>query len=430
MTNPALQPLDSAARPASARAPVTRHLAGLDGSRAIAVVAVIVYHVFPGLLPGGFIGVDVFFVISGFLITSLLIGERASAGRVSFKRFWQRRVRRLVPAIVVLVLVCCTSALIVGGDVLVGLGRQVLGAATFSYNWLDIASGSSYFSRDAPELFRNLWSRAVEEQFYLLWPLLLIVLLLIRNNRVRIAVLLALAAASATLMWLLYTPGADATRVYFGTDTHSFGLMIGAALALVVRSMKPLDLNAGESPLQVFARRWLPGLGLISLAAVLGATWWLHDDAAITYRGGLVAVSVLTAIVIWAAVTLRSPRSSAAGRSALGGALDIAPLRAIGARSYGLYLWHWPVLVLVAAAWSPGADTLERTLMIGAVALCITAAAAVLSYRFVEQPVRRHGFRGIARTVNGRLHASRRGRSVAIASLAVIAVTLAGTGAA
>ncbi|TAM69428.1 MAG: acetyltransferase [Microbacteriaceae bacterium] len=430
MTNLAPQSPDSPARPVSARASSTRHFAGLDGLRALAVVAVLVYHLFPGLLPGGFIGVDVFFVISGFLITSLLIGERATAGRLSLRRFWQRRVRRLVPALVALVLACCTMALIIGGDVLVGLSRQVLGAATFSYNWLDIAAGSSYFSRGAPELFRNLWSLAVEEQFYLVWPFVLIVILLIRNNRVRIAVLLMLAAASAALMWLLYMPGSDATRVYFGTDTHSFGLMIGAALALIVPSVSPLNLDAGESPLQVFVRRWLPGLGLISLVAVLTATWWLHDDATITYHGGLVAISVLTAIVIWAAVALRSTHGSSAARSALGRALDASPLRAIGARSYGLYLWHWPALVLVSASWPRGADTPERMLLIGTVALIVTVAAAALSYRFVEQPVRRHGFRGVARTVRGRVGASRRGRVSAVAGLTVIAVTLAGTGAA
>ncbi|HEY5224357.1 MAG TPA: acyltransferase family protein [Microbacteriaceae bacterium] len=430
MTNVSLPPSDSDARPAVARPAAIRHFAGLDGLRAIAVIAVIVYHLFPGLLPGGFIGVDVFFVISGFLITSLLIGERAAAGRISLKRFWQRRVGRLVPALVALVLACCTAALIFGGDVLVGVGRQVLGAATFSYNWLDIAAGSSYFNRDAPELFRNLWSLAVEEQFYLVWPFLLIVIFLIRNNRVRIVVLLTLAAASAALMWLLYTPGSDATRVYFGTDTHSFGLMIGAALALIVPSVKPLNLDAGESPMQVFVRRWLPGLGLISFAAVLTATWWLHDDATITYHGGLVAISLLTAVVIWAAVALGSTRGSSGVRSTLGGALDAAPLRAIGARSYGLYLWHWPILVLVAASWPLGADTPERTLLIGAVALAITVAAAALSYRFIEQPVSRHGFRGIARGVMVRLRASRRGRGLAIAGLTVVAVTLAGTGAA
>jgi peptidoglycan/LPS O-acetylase OafA/YrhL len=412
---------DIRVRSASERVGSTRHFAGLDGLRGVAVIAVIVYHLFPGVLPGGFIGVDIFFVISGFLITSLLVRERAAAGRISLKRFWQRRVRRLVPALVALVLICCSAAWVIGGDVLVGLGRQVLGAATFSNNWLDIAAGSSYFSRDAPELFRNLWSLAVEEQFYLLWPLLLIALLFIRSVRVRIVVLAALAATSGALMWLLFSPNADATRVYFGTDTHSFGLMIGAALALIVRTVKPLDLDAGEGRLQVFVRHWLPSLGIVSFVAVLAASWWLQDDASLTYRGGLVAVSVLTAIVIWSAI---SPRS------VLGRGLDVAPLRYIGERSYGLYLWHWPVLVLVQAAWVHGANTPVRMLSIGLVSLAITVVAAGISYRFVEQPVRRLGFRGVARAVTERIRASRSQRRLAVAGLAVIAVALAGTGAA
>lgn len=408
----------SSARPAAQRSSATRHLSGLDGLRAVAVIAVIVYHLFPGALPGGFIGVDIFFVISGFLITGLLVGERARAGRISLSRFWQRRARRLVPALVVLVLVTCSAAWAVGGDVLVGLGRQVLGAATFSNNWMDIASGSSYFSRDVPELFRNLWSLAVEEQFYVMWPLLLLVLLLVRRSGVRIGIVLALAAASAALMWTLYVPGGDATRVYFGTGTHSFGLMIGAALALIVRELRPFDLDAGETRTQYFVRRWLPTVGVVSLIALCFATWWLHDNRAVTYQGGLVTVSILTALLIWSATT---------SRSRLGRMLDVAPLRYVGQRSYGLYLWHWPVLVLVAAAWQPGAPSLERTVTIGGVALLITVIASVLSYRFVEQPVRRMGFRGIGRAILRRMRASRRGRQLTLAGIAVVAVGVVGT---
>jgi peptidoglycan/LPS O-acetylase OafA/YrhL len=411
----------STARPSAQRPSATRHLAGLDGLRAVAVIAVIIYHLFPGVLPGGFIGVDIFFVISGFLITGLLVDERTRAGRISLRRFWQRRVRRLVPALIALVLVTCTAAWAIGGDVLVGLGRQVLGAATFSNNWLDIASGSSYFSKDVPELFRNLWSLAVEEQFYLIWPILLLVLLLVRNAGARIGIVLALAAASATLMWMLYVPGGDATRVYFGTGTHSFGLMIGAALALIVRELKPFDLDAGESRVQYFTRRWLPTIGVASLLAVLFGTWWLHDDSPITYRGGLVAVSVITGLLIWS-VTRAGSR--------LGRMLDVAALRYVGRRSYGLYLWHWPVLILVAAAWSRGEPSMARTTAIGFVTLLITVAASILSYRFVEQPVRRLGFRGVGRAIRRRMGSSRQGRQLALAGLAIITVGVAGTAAA
>jgi peptidoglycan/LPS O-acetylase OafA/YrhL len=409
------------ARPQAQRTSATRHLAGLDGLRAVAVIAVIIYHLFPGVLPGGFIGVDIFFVISGFLITSLLVDERTRAGRISLRRFWQRRARRLVPALVALVLVTCTAAWAVGGDVLVGLGRQVLGAATFSNNWLDIAGGSSYFSKDVPELFRNLWSLAVEEQFYLIWPILLLDLLLVRNAGARIGIVVALAAGSAALMWMLYVPGGDATRVYFGTGTHSFGLMIGAALALMVRELKPFDLDAGETRMQYFARRWLPAIGAACLVAVLFGTWWLRDDSPVTYRGGLVAISVITGLLIWSA-TRQGSR--------LGRMLDVAALRYVGQRSYGLYLWHWPVLVLVAAAWSRGEPSIARTAAIGFVTLVITVAASMLSYRFIEQPVRRLGFRGVGRAIRRRMSVSRRGRQLGFAWLALITVGVVGTAAA
>ena len=174
--------------------------AGLDGMRAIAVALVVVYHLFPqSPVRGGFIGVDVFFVISGFLITTLLLRETAATGRIALGAFWQRRARRLLPALAAVVTVCATAAWFVGGDVLVRLGEQVLGAATFSYNWVSIAGGGGYFSSAAPELFRNFWSLAVEEQFYVLWPLVLPLFLLLPRAWGRAAAVLGLAAASAVV---------------------------------------------------------------------------------------------------------------------------------------------------------------------------------------------------------------------------------------
>ncbi|MCX7523243.1 acyltransferase family protein [Microbacterium sp. STN6] len=403
-------------RPASAHP--RRHLAGLDGLRALAVIAVIVYHLFPDALPGGFIGVDVFFVISGFLITSLLVDERDRSGRISLRRFWSRRARRLLPALVALVLACCTAAWALGGDVLVGIGRQVIGAATFSSNWIDIVSGGSYFSQDAPELFRNLWSLAVEEQFYLVWPLIMIGLLVLRAPWLRAGLVAALGVASAAAMGLQFVVGDDPTRVYFGTDAHSFGLAVGATLALCLGRLRPFDLDAGETRVQEFVRRRLPIVGVLALAVVGFAAWWLHDDAALTYRGGLMAVSILTALVIWASVT---PRSS------LGRALDIAPLRVIGERSYGLYLWHWPVLLLVGAAMGlPPSSRGEGRLAAGVLTIAITAGAAFLSYRYLEQPIRRRGLRRSVRALLRVLRAPARRPLAAVCALVLIA-GLAGT---
>ena len=206
----------------TASTPPSSRLSGLDGLRAIAVLAVIAFHFLPDSVKGGYVGVDVFFVISGFLITGLLVRERSGVGRISLGGFWARRARRLIPALILVVAACSATALFIGGDVLVGLGSQVLGAATFSSNWIAIAQGQSYFDATTPELFRNLWSLAVEEQFYLLWPLALLLLLLVRNRYARACIALALAAASAVAMALLALPGyAAAPRARCGRSSSS-----------------------------------------------------------------------------------------------------------------------------------------------------------------------------------------------------------------
>jgi peptidoglycan/LPS O-acetylase OafA/YrhL len=359
-------------------------LSGLDGLRGLAVTLVVVYHLFPPALTGGFIGVDIFFVISGFLITGLIVAEHERTGRFSPGRFWVHRARRLLPALVPLVLVSCTAAWLIGGDVLVGLGWKLLGTATFGYNWVSMATHSSYFDSSQPELLRNLWSLAVEEQFYLLWPLLLLALLRLRHPRLRLAVVLLLAAASAVWMGALFRAGTDPTRVYFGSDTHSFGLLIGAALALLLRARSAGTApDAGRPTAPTAGRTVRPWAGAGALAALLAAAIWMPDDATATYRGGLVLVSLLAAVVIWAGI--------APGR--FGRMLDARPLRYLGERSYGLYLWHWPLLVLIQLVdpfgRGPGAVALT-----GLLSLLLALGAAAASYRWLESPIRRLGLRG------------------------------------
>jgi peptidoglycan/LPS O-acetylase OafA/YrhL len=401
---------ESSTAETTAAGPRGTRFGGLDGLRAIAVIVVIIYHLGSGILPGGFIGVDVFFVISGFLITALLLRERERTGSVHLGRFWVRRARRLLPAIALLVIVCCTAAWMIGGDLLIGLGLQALGAATFSSNWLAIAAGQSYFDESTPELLRNLWSLAVEEQFYLLWPLLLLLVVLLPRRWMRVGVMLIAASASAVAMAVLFIPG-DATRVYFGTDTHSFGLALGAALAFGAASV---DRRARLA-------RMVQALGWLAVAALLLSSVLLRDDASATYIGGLPLVAVLTAFAILAAV---QPGSR------LARALDARPMAWVGERSYGLYLWHWPVFVLTSAA-TTGASPAARWL-VAAVALVVTVAAAQLSYVLVEQPVRRLGFRGALRAAwHGVFKAAGRrrvGRMVmAVASVIVVVGLIGGT---
>lgn len=381
---------DHAGGPADDPAPARRdrpgHIGGLDGLRALAVVAVLLYHLSPGLLPGGYLGVDVFFVVSGFLITSLLIRERERTGRVALGRFWLRRARRLIPALAVVVVVSVAIGFLVGRDLLVGIGRQTLGALTFSNNWLEIAAGSSYFAHTSPQLFVNFWSLAVEEQFYLLWPFLFLVLVALPvrwSTRAWIAA--GGAFVSALLMAVLVIPGADATRVYYGTDTHAFGLLLGVALAFAWAGGRGLDLGRA-----LWRRRRVP-ISVGALVLLLGAMALIGSDGAFAYRGGILLTCLITSVLV---LTLLD------GTSPVQRVLDSRPVAWIGERSYGIYLWHWPALV-IADALVPTAIGTPGWWTVRILALVVTVVVSALSSRWIELPIRRDGFRAAGRAIAG-----------------------------
>lgn len=395
------------------------HVHGLDALRALAVAAVVIYHVHPGLLPGGFMGVDVFFVVSGFLITTLLLRERTRTGRVDLARFWIRRARRLLPALAAVVLVGTAAATLADPDLRVGIGRQVLGAATFSTNWLEIAFGSSYFDHTAPALFMNFWSLAVEEQFYLVWPLVFLLLLrLVRRPAVRAGLALAAAAASALAMGLLVVPGQDATRVYYGTDTHSFGLFFGIALAFVWQAGRgPLAARlANGAPAARALPRLAFGAGLVLLAFCL---WRFSEHDVATYRGGLVLASLGSLLVVL---------SQLGPVPVLGRALESAPLVWVGQRSYGIYLWHWPALVLLNS-WLRTEQGGPGWWGVQALAVALTVLLAAASEKWLERPIRRDGFRAVARRLVGALR-SGAPRAAATAASGLTVLALLGTAAA
>ncbi len=354
-------------------APRLRYVPALDGLRAVAVAAVLLYHSDLAGFRGGFLGVDVFFVLSGYLITSILLAGRRKNGSLGLGKFWLARARRLLPALFLMIGVTCAYAAIFLPHEAAKLRDDVVAALGYVTNWHLIFGGQSYFeAAGRPSLVQHLWSLAVEEQFYLLWPLVLGAgLLLFRRHSGRLAAAVLVAAgASTVLMASLYDPTADPSRVYYGTDTHSMGLLVGAALALAWPTWR-LSWKAG-----VGARPLLDLTGLLALGGVV----WCFDNVSEfdpgLYRGGYLAFAGLCALVVAVAV------HPAAG--IFGSLLGARPLRWIGARSYGIYLWHWPVYLVTR----PRLDIPLTGVPLTAVRVAITVTLAGLSFHFVEAPIR------------------------------------------
>jgi len=334
----------------------------LDGLRGVAVAAVVVNHLRPHLLPGGWLGVDIFFVLSGYLITTLLLREHVRHNRLDLGHFYSRRARRLLPALFLLLAAVAVVARVSPNEPgFTGLRGDGFAALGYVANWRFIASGASYFNAFAPSPLRHLWSLAVEEQFYLVWPLVLVVVLRRHGPRAVGITAIALAAASAIAMAVLYGNGSHISRIYFGTDTHAHSVLIGCALAAL-----------GPAP-----RRWR-GAGIAALAAVGGIAFAfarLSGTGPVAYRGGIVAVSLLTAVVIAAA-------TAPGGAGAVGRAFSWTPLCALGLISYGVYLWHWPIIEYLDA---------RRTGMSGwpliAIQVGLTLAIATASFALIERRV-------------------------------------------
>jgi peptidoglycan/LPS O-acetylase OafA/YrhL len=372
------------------------YLPGLDGMRALAVVAVILYHTNNGWLSGGFIGVEVFFVISGYLITLLLIGEHEKTGRIDLKQFWLRRARRLLPALFLMMALLMVYSAIFERDTLGKLRGDVIAGVAYVTNWYQIWTGAGYTALLDFAPLRHLWSLAVEEQFYLLWPLIMLALMRLGRRRLpEISRWLVLAAVLiAVVTALLYHPGQIGTAevapeaywsigghpiskmdaLYLMTITRATGLLLGAALAMIWR---PVAVMRGpmrdKGPL-------LDLLAVVGLGALGAMAWFLHvqvDGRADPwlFRGGFLATDFATLLVI-VAVTHRGAK--------MGMFLGAQPLNWIGTRSYGLYLYHWPIFQIIRG--TAGA-TLTVPEFVGAMVL--TCVITELSYRYVEMPIRR-----------------------------------------
>jgi peptidoglycan/LPS O-acetylase OafA/YrhL len=380
------------------------YVAALDGVRAIAVTAVLLYHAGVPGVPGGFLGVDLFFVLSGFLITSLLLRELGGSGRIDLGRFWVRRARRLLPAAFLVIAVCLVAAAIFLPGEAARTRADALAAFVYVNNWEQILADHSYFvAFQQPSLLQHLWSLAVEEQFYLLWPLVLGLCLGRLGRRWTIALTLAGVLLSAAAMALLFTPGEDASRAYFGTDTHASGLLVGALLAFA------WPLGRFHAAPRKSAAALLDAAAVAGLVAVLAAMVTWHDVDPIVYRGGLLAFAVAAAVLL-AAVSHPACRA--------GALLGVLPLRWIGARSYGIYLWHWPVMALTR----PDVDVALSRWILVPLQIGAVVALAAASYRWVEQPVR-SGRAG--RALKEWLDRRAPRRRLAIAGAAALSVTAA-----
>jgi len=366
--------------PHPSTAPGLRYAPGLDGVRALAVLAVVVYHIGTTSydlqpLRGGYLGVDLFFVLSGYLITSLLVVEARQSGRISIRKFYERRARRLLPALYTLLLAIGAIGAIWLPQQAAKLRGDLISALSYVTNWWLISERSSYFGNgDRPRLLTHLWSLAVEEQFYVIWPLVLILVVRMRARRASLLSALVLAILVSTLLGLaLYDPWLDPSRVYYGTDTRALAPLIGAALAVWVQPWQHrTDLRS--------AARWgLDTLGLLALAGLGVIAFQLPDTDPMLYRGGLTVIALLGAALI-----------AAAGHPAtlLGRVLGTQPLRWLGERSYAVYLWHWPICVLTR----PGVDIALTGWANAALRVGLALVLAEISYRLVERPMRRPGF--------------------------------------
>ncbi|WP_197508312.1 acyltransferase family protein [Mycobacterium sp. E802] len=365
------------------RASIRRDIPALDGIRAIAVALVLAGHGGVPGVAGGFIGVDVFFVLSGFLITSLLLDEYRRTERIDLKGFWIRRAKRLLPAMVLMTLAVVIARDLFPSDAVDSLRDDAVAAFFWMANWVFVAGNTDYFSQGAtPSPLQHTWSLAVEEQYYVIWPLLVLAAALALRRRrpqaVRAAVfVLAVLGVVASAVEAILLSGDDGllNRVYFGTDTRAQALLVGAAAAaLLVRDWSALTVSG--TLIRARWRRWvawtLPVLGVL----VLGAAAHLATGSAAEFRHGLLIVVALGAVLVVAPVALDQDGYVAR-------ALAWYPLVTLGVISYGVYLWHWPIFLILNG---------ERTGLSGwsllALRCAVTIAVSWVSWWAIEQPIR------------------------------------------
>ena len=347
----------------------TSYVPAIDGLRTVAVLGVLIYHLNPSWLPGGYLGVGMFFTLSGYLITANLMRSYRRGKGLGLPTFWLRRFRRLVPAVVLMLVAVLLLTVFFDLPKLGENASHSLSALFYVNNWHVILEGQSYFDRFAGHApLDHMWSLSVEEQFYLFWPLVLFVLLKLTGGKRAPLVVSTLVLAAVSFGWMafLFNTGSDATRVYEGTDTRAGGILLGAALAIALTNAQGYRIPPRLLTIPAAL------LGVLGIAALF---WLLPDYSPHLYNWGLLALSAASVAVITAALDKRTLTSKFFG---------LTPLRWIGERSYGIYLWHLPAIVFIPQ-WEnlPWAHP--------ALVTVVAVALAHISWTLVEDPVRRNG---------------------------------------
>ncbi|HEC2153500.1 TPA: acetyltransferase [Staphylococcus delphini] len=357
------------------RKPISpRYMPGLDGIRAVAVIAIIIYHLNPQWLWGGFLGVDTFFVISGYLITSLLLTEYHNTGKIELTSFWLRRVKRLIPAVLFLVMGVLVLTLIFMPTEIQKVRADSIAAIFYVSNWWYIMQNVDYFEQFAVQPLKHLWSLAIEEQFYLVFPIVLLSLLsfIRRLKSIRIIFLILLVISMITMM-VLYVPNENVARVYFGTDTRIQTLLMGVLLALV---WPPFQLKAKVNRKM---RMMIDTAGVVGLAILFICFKFVSETNSILYYGGFFLISAVTLLVIASSVHPSGYFAKFLGNKVF---------TFIGSRSYSLYLWHYPIIVLIHHQFVQG----QIPPIVYVVEILLMLLMAEFSYKFIEQPFRKEGF--------------------------------------
>ena len=377
----------------------------LDGLRAVAVALVFAYHLGYSGVAGGYIGVEVFFVLSGWLVCALLMNEHQRTGGIALRSFWVRRARRLLPAVVVVTAGTLVVTSFVQPERLAGLRGQGVAALAYHLNWRLIVDHQSYFeAAGGPSALEHLWSLSIEEQFYLVFPLLCGLVLTRWSRKWAVAVALGGALASTALRYALYEPGGDPSRVYFGTDTRASGLLLGVALGVF---WTPNRLRPHSE------RGFVALLDGVALASASVLAWYaltLDGRRPAAFLGGFTAAQLATLALIAVAVYPAPTRTVRL--------LSVYPLRWVGQRSYGIYLIHWPVIVFLSSA--PGEQP-ESPLMVAA-QVALVVGLATLSNRLIEHPIRARGLGDACLALADRVRALARGRRVATSGMVAVAL--------